>query len=32
MPSTDVFLLSRKNGNLSDVSEDIQMELKRVLE
>ena len=32
MPSTEVFLLSGKNDNLSIVFENIQLELKRVLE
>ena len=31
MPSTDVFLLSGKNNNLSSVFQDIEMELKGVL-
>lgn len=31
MPSTEVFLLSSKNDNLSIVFENIQLELKRVL-
>jgi DNA-binding transcriptional LysR family regulator len=32
MPSTDVFLLSGKNDNLSAIFEKIELELKRVLE
>ena len=31
MPSTEVFVLSGKNDNLSAVFENVQMELKRVL-
>ena len=31
MPSTEVFVLSGKNDNLSAVFENIQVELKRVL-
>ena len=31
MPSTDVFMLSGKNDNLSTIFENIQLELKRVL-
>jgi hypothetical protein len=31
MPSTDVFLLSGKNNNLSAIFQDIEMELKGVL-
>jgi DNA-binding transcriptional LysR family regulator len=32
MPSTDVFLLSGKNDNLSAIFEKIELELKRILE
>ncbi|MBG6060986.1 DNA-binding transcriptional LysR family regulator [Flavobacterium sp. CG_9.1] len=32
MPSTEVFVLSSKNDNLSTIFENIQLELKRVLE
>lgn len=32
MPSTNVFLLSGKNDNLSTLFENIETELKRVLE
>jgi hypothetical protein len=31
MPSTDVFLLSGKNDNLSAIFQDMEMELKGVL-
>jgi hypothetical protein len=31
MPSTEVFLLSGKNDNLSAIFENIQVELKKVL-
>lgn len=31
MPNTEVFLLSAKNDNLSAISENIEVELKKVL-